>query len=121
MEEISCLALESLVFFLSFVSTEIRIRKTFLGVNSYLLVLISVCALFLIVMTVIRFLNYMFFLKAKNVEKKFTNVGESQLLPQIIWTVLFCFLTPNIFFESEYYTIELFDEETSKLSPFNTN
>jgi hypothetical protein len=114
-KEISCLTLESLVFLLSFISTEIRIRGMFTEFNKYLLVLISVCAVLLIVMTIIRFISNNFFLKSKNIEKKHNGLSESKLKTEIIWTLLFCCLTPNFFFESDDFTLKIFDEETGKL------
>lgn len=111
----ACLALEILVFFLSFVSTEIRIREKFLKINKYLLVLISICAIFLIIMTIIRFMTFIFFQKAKNIERKFTSIKESNLLWSIISTVIFCLITPNIFFESDKFNISIYDEETGTL------
>ena len=63
-------------------------------------------------MTLVRFFTYNFFLKSKNIEKRYTGIRESKQLFQIIWTVGFCLATPNIFLEDEKYTFQLFDLET---------
>ena len=57
-------------------------------------------------------MTFIFFQKAKNIERKFTSIKESNLLWSIIWTVLFCLITPNIFFESDAFNISVYDEET---------
>jgi hypothetical protein len=67
-------------------------------------------------MTIIRFISNIFFLKSKNIEKKYSGLSESKLKNEIIWTLLFCFLTPNYFFESDKFILSFFDEETGKIS-----
>ena len=102
-------------FFTFFISTEIRLKGAFTDQNKYLLLLISVCAIFLIVMTIIRFISNIFFLKSKNIEKKYSDLSESKLKTEIVWTLLFCLLTPNFFFESDKFIIQITDEENGKL------
>ena len=108
------MTLESLVFLLSFISTEIRLRGVFADLNKYLLLLISVCAILLIGMTIIRFISNIFFLKSKNIEKKYSGLSESKLKTEIVWTLLFCLLTPNYFFESDKFILKIADEETGR-------
>lgn len=70
-------------------------------------------------MTIIRFISNNFFLKSKNIEKKYSGLSESTLKTEIFWTLLFCLLTPNYLFESDKFILSIFDEETGKINRRN--